>query len=409
MPTGKYTEAANLLGQPEVSDITTKRVKVSWTTDRVSDSKIALGTTSGTYGAAEIGSSDQVSVHMIDLDNLAAGTTYYYVVKWTDVDGNTGISQEYTFTTAPAPVVKEIEASKIGLTDAVIKFTSENAVKVNVYYGASEGFGGLKAVNTSIEESSYTIPIDSLSDGTRYFYQIAAVDTEGAEYKGNVFTFTTPQRPRIDNLRFEPVEGEPTSTQMVTWSTNVASTSTVTYGKVGTGGTDIQNSEMKTEHSIRIANLQDDSEYFLVAQSRDSSGNLAVSDRQIFRTALDTRPPSISNITIESSVRGSGAEAKGQAIVSWTTDEPATSQVAYAEGSSATVFNNRTGEETQLTTEHIVVISNLPTSKVYSIQPLSYDNARNEVKGEVQTEIIGRASENVLTVILNSLQRIFGL
>ena len=409
VPTGKYTEAANLLGQPEVSDITTKRVKVSWTTDRVSDSKIALGTTSGTYGAAEIGSSDQVSVHMIDLDNLAAGTTYYYVVKWTDVDGNTGISQEYTFTTAPAPVVKEIEASKIGLTDAVIKFTSENAVKVNVYYGASEGFGGLKAVNTSIEESSYTIPIDSLSDGTRYFYQIAAVDTEGAEYKGNVFTFTTPQRPRIDNLRFEPVEGEPTSTQMVTWSTNVASTSTVTYGKLGTGGTDIQNSEMKTEHSIRIANLQDDSEYFLVAQSRDSSGNLAVSDRQIFRTALDTRPPSISNITIESSVRGSGAEAKGQAIVSWTTDEPATSQVAYAEGSSATVFNNRTGEETQLTTEHIVVISNLPTSKVYSIQPLSYDNARNEVKGEVQTEIIGRASENVLTVILNSLQRIFGL
>ena len=408
-PTGKYTEPAAMLGEPEIANLTTKRATVSWTTDRVSDSKVAIGTKSGEYGAAEIGSSDQVSVHSIDLENLAAGTTYYYVVKWTDVDGNTGISQEFSFTTAPAPTVKSIETSKIGLTDATIKFTSINAVKINVYYGASEGFGGLKTVNTSLEESSYNIPVDGLNDGTRYYYQIAAIDSEGAEYRGNVFTFTTPQRPRIDNLRFEPLEGAPTSTQSVSWTTNVPSTSTVTFGKVGTGGRDIQDSELKTEHTIKIADLEDDSEYFLVAQSRDTNGNLAVSDQQIFRTALDTRPPTVSEIKIESSIRGSGSEAKGQVIVSWKTDEPSTSQVAYAEGSSATVFNNRSSEETQLTTDHVVVISNLPTSKVYSIQPVSYDKARNAGVGETQTEIIGRASENVMTVILNSLQRIFGL
>ena len=409
IPTGKFTEPASLLGQPEVSNVTTKRADISWSTDRASDSKIALGTSSGDYADSEIGNSDQVAVHDISLENLAAGTTYYYVVKWTDVDGNTGVSQEYSFTTSPAPLLKEIATAKIGLTSAVVNFTSVNASRINLYFGESQSFGGLKSVNTSSSETSYSLEMAGLNDGTKYYYQIGAFDNEGTEYKGNIFSFTTPPRPRITNLSFQPVAGEPTSTQSVTWTTNVPSTSTVTYGKLGTNGTDIQNSEMTREHSVVLSNLEDDSEYFLVAQSRDNDGNLAVSDRQSFRTALDTRPPKVSDVTIESSIRGSGSEARGQVIVSWKTDEPATSQVGYAEGSAATVFNNRTTEDTQLTTEHIVVLSNLPTSKVYSIQAVSFDKARNVGTSKAQPSIIGRANESVLTVILNALQRIFGL
>lgn len=408
-PTGRFIEAANLIGEPSASNVTTKKALVTWTTDRVSDSKIALGTQSGQYGAAEIGSSDQVAVHQIDLDNLAAGTTYYYVVRWTDSDGNTGTSQEYTFITQPAPVIKEISTTKVTLSEAIVSFTSQGATRVNLYFGASESFGGLRSINTSTDESTYNLDMTGLADGTKYFYQLSAFDSEGTEYKGNIFSFTTPQRPQINTLRFEPIEGEPTSTQSVTWNTNVPSTSTITYGKTGTGGIDIQNSELKTSHRIVIAGLEDDSSYFLVAQSRDANGNLAVSDTQTFRTALDTRPPTVSDITIEASIRGTGSEARGQVIVSWKTDEPATSQVAYAEGSSAAIFNNRTSEDTQLTTEHIVVLSNLPTSKVYSIQPVSFDKARNIGVGEPQPSIIGRASESVLTIILNALQRVFGV
>lgn len=409
IPTGKFTEAASLIGEPTSSNITTKRATIGWTTDRASDSKIALGTSSSHYGASEIGNSDQVPTHSIDLDNLAAGTTYYYIVKWTDVDGNTGTSQEFTFTTSPAPVIKEVTTSKIGLSDAIIDFTSVNSTKVNLYYGPSDSFGGLQTVNTSTAESTYNINITGLNDGTKYYYQLSAVDSEGTEYKGNIFSFTTPQRPRISSLRFQPISGEPTSTQSVSWTTNVPGTSTVTYGKIGSNGTDIQISKLETNHVIVIKGLEDDSQYFLTAQSRDADGNLAVSDRQVFKTALDTRPPSVSNVNIESSIRGSGSEARGQVIVSWNTDEPSTSQIGYADGSTATVFNNKTSEDTQLTTQHIVVLSNLPTSKVYSIQAISYDKARNLGTSESQTAIIGRANESVLTLIINSLQRIFGL
>lgn len=408
-PTGKFTEPALLVSEPQTSDITTKRAKIFWVTDRPSDSKIAIGTMSGKYSESEVGSSSQDAIHQISLDNLAAGTTYYCVARWTDEDGNTGVSQEFTFTTLPAPVVKEILPIKIGLSTATIQFTSVSATKANLYYGESDSFGGLQSINTSVEESTYNIGLEGLKDGTKYFMMVSAFDSEGTEYRGNVFSFTTPPRPKILNLRFQPVDGEPTSTQSVTWTTNVLTDSTITYGKVGTSGTDVILSEPVIDHKMVIRGLDDNSEYFLIAQGRDVNGNLAVSDRQNFKTALDTRPPTISGINVETSIRGTGSAARGQVIVSWKTDEPATSQVAYAEGSNATEYNNRSSEDVQLTTEHIVILSDLRTSTVYSIKPLSYDKARNVSYGESQPVVVGRAKESIITIVFTTLQRVFGI
>jgi hypothetical protein len=408
LPTGKFTEPASLVSDPKVTAITTRRATISWSTDRVSDSKIAIGTKSGQYNSSEIGNSDQVSAHEIALDNLSPGTTYYYIAKWTDEDGNTGVSQEQTFTTSPAPVIKEVSVSNVTLNSASVIFTTKGANKAVVYYGGSETFGGYKEINTSEIESRYEVRLDDLVDGVKYYYMIATIDSEGSEYRGNVDSFSTPPSPRIFNLRFQPVEGEPTSTQRVTWETNVPTTTQISYSVVNGVPKEQQNSELKVQHELVIRDLQDDSEYALTAQSRDKSGNLAVSDRQTFRTALDTRPPKISDIVVESSVRGSGSEARGQIVVSWRTDEPSTSQVAYAEGSNAVIFNSKTAEDGRLTNEHIVIISSLPTSRVFSVQPISNDSANNEGTGEVQTVIISRATDNALTVVFNTLKSLFG-
>ncbi len=408
LPTGKFTSPAELVGTPKVSGITTRRAVVSWGTDRASDSKIAIGTKSGQYGSSEVGNSNQVAAHEISLDNLSPGTTYYYRVKWTDEDGNTGTSQEQTFTTSPAPVIKEVSASNISLNGATVGFTTKGATKAFVYYGNTDSFGGYKEINTSTAESTYQVRLDGLTDGTKYYFMISAVDAEGSEYRGSIASFQTPQSPRISNLRFQPVVGEPTSTQRVTWDTNVPSTTQVTYSVVNQPPQEQQTSQLTTQHEVILRGLRDDSEYVLVAQSRDGAGNLAVSDRQAFRTALDTRPPKISDITVESSVRGAGSEARGQIVVSWRTDEPATSQVAYTEGSEATTFNSKTAEDNRLTTEHIVIISSLPTSRVFSVQPVSSDGAKNQGLGDIQTVIVGRASDNALTVVFNTLKSLFG-
>ena len=407
-PTGRYYVPPNMTGGPIISDVTTRKAKITWSTDRESDSRIAIGTKSGQYAESETAVSTFTLDHKVDLVNLSAGTTYYIRAKWTDSDGNIGISQEMTFTTQPAPSIKEISTPKVNLTSTIVQFTSKSATKVSIVYGLSDSFGGTKSINTSFTESTYDIELDGLQDGSKYFYKLISYDSEGNAYEGDVYSFTTPPRPRISNLRFQPIAGEPTSTQEVTWLTNVSANSSVTYGKVGTNGVDVLDSKLNLEHKIVIRGLDDNSEYFILAQSRDVDGNLAISDRQIFKTALDTRPPKIVEVTQETTIKGTGGEARGQVVVSWRTDEPATSYVEYADGSNASVFNFRTAEDTNLTTEHIVIVSDLPTSRVYSLRPASKDKSGNVAYGDAQPAIIGRASENVLTVVLNALRKVFG-
>ena len=407
-PTGKYTSAATLVSGPSVSGITTRKATVNWSTDRVSDSRIAYGVQSGQYGSAEIAVAAQVTSHEIDFNNLSAGTNYYFKVKWTDVDGNVGTSQEYTFRTDEAPSLKEVTTKSVTLNDAVIQFTSKSASKVSVLYGKTDSFGAIKTINTAETESTYTVNLTGLEDGNKYYYKLVSYDNEGFSYDGSIFAFNTPARPHITNLRFQPIKGEPTSTQKVTWNTNVPSSSSVTYGVVGTEGKGIEEPKMVTEHEITIRALRDDTEYFLIARSQDANGVVATSDKQIFKTALDTRPPKISDVTVETSIRGNGADARSQIIVSWHTDEPATSQVGYAEGINAAKLINKTAEDAALSTEHIVIVSGLPTSRVYSVAPISKDNADNQTIGSAQSAIVGRASDSVLTIVLDALKKVFG-
>lgn len=409
LPTGRFTSPANQTAQAVVSNISTRKATIRWATDRVSDSKISIGTKSGAYEPFQIASPDQVTDHVVELGNLTAGTTYYAKATWTDEDGNTGMSNEFSFRTADAPSTQEALTTRVGLSSAQIRFTSVSAARVVIQYGKSDSFGGSKEIATSLSRSTYDIELVGLDDATKYYYRLNTYDADGNEYIGStVLTFTTPARPRISDLRFEPVAGEPTSTQRVTWTTNVDTTSSVTYGKEGTNGTDILNSNLTREHEIIIRGLDDNSIYFLIAQSRDAGGNLAASDRQTFKTALDTRPPKISNVAVETIVKGTGSEARGQIIVTWSTDEPATSQVAFGEGSNSSSITSLSTEDANLTTEHVVIISDLSPAQVYNVQAVSRDNARNEAKSEGEAAIINRATDSILSIIVNVLQQIFG-
>ncbi|QQS26788.1 VCBS repeat-containing protein [bacterium] len=408
-PTGKFTEPANITSQPVLLDITSKKAKVRWSTDRASDSKISIGTKSGEYDPFQVASNAQVTDHAVSLNNLTAGTTYYAKASWTDEDGNTGLSSEFSFKTQPAPSTQDISVIRVGLSSAQIRFTSVSAARVVVQYGKSASFGGVKEIATSLSESTYEIELVGLDDGTKYDYRLNTYDADGNEYQGStVLNFTTPARPRILNLGYQSMDGEPTSTQQVSWTTNVPTTSLVRYTPKDGYQKEISDSKLTTEHTVIIHDLIDDTEYSLVAESRDAGGNLAVSDVQRLKTALDTRPPKISRMKVETAIRGTGAEARGQIVVSWYTDEPATSQIAYGEGSGRKQFTSRTSEDAALSNEHIVIISDLSTSHIYSVQPLSKDRAGNETSGDVRSAVIGKASDSVIAIVLNALKGIFG-
>ncbi|GAB4026676.1 MAG: hypothetical protein Fur0011_2860 [Candidatus Microgenomates bacterium] len=409
LPTGKYTEAANLSSGPTVSKITTKKATIAWVTDRDSDSRVQYGTGAGDYFKEEPSSSDQVTDHEIELSNLSPGTTYYYRVKWTDEDGNIGVSEEKTFTTSPAPTVKDVVATKVGLTTATLSLTVTGASKVRILYGVTEAFGGLTEQVTSTSESSYDVELSDLLDGTKYYYQVNAYDSENNVYEGTILFFTTSPRPKISNVKLQQVKGTATSTILLNWVSNTETSTIVSYYPADNPSLAQDKVDLKLvkNHQMVLRDLLPQTDYVVIAKGRDKGGNEAVSEAQKVTTATDTRPPAISNVRVEPVVQGVGEEATAQLVVSWDTDELSSSQVMYGEGSSGPL-SNKTQKDDSLTFNHLVVVPNLQVSKVYHLKVVSADKANNESQSIDQVVITPKATRSALNLVISNLSQAFG-
>ncbi|MCA9397748.1 fibronectin type III domain-containing protein, partial [candidate division WWE3 bacterium] len=410
-PDGKYTVPAPLLSGPVVIGVSTRQATVDWLTERTADSRVAYGLTSGNYFEEEPSNSNHVTTHSITLNNLDPGTTYYYVAKWTDEDGNTGTSEEKSFTTQPAPTVKSVSVPTIGLDAALIRFTTQNASKVRIYYGPTTAFGGAIDVATSITESSYTAVLDGLNDGTLYNFKINAFDTDGFEYEGTILDFTTIPRPELSNIRLQQITGTAQPSVLVTWDSNTEVSSIVRYypeDNPAAAQDSVVVERISGEHRAVISGLLPQTSYNLIVLGQDRLGNEARSDVQRFTTATDTRPPGITNLQVNSSIiKNEAGENSAQITVSWDTDEPTTAQVEFGEG-TGTTYAQSTQEDTNLTFNHLVVISGLSPSKVYHLRALSKDSAGNLGQSIDTVTITPKATDNALDLVIQNLQQIFG-
>jgi hypothetical protein len=413
-PRGSYTDPAELTSGPTVSGLTTRKAKISWTTNRKSDSKVAFGTKSGEYFDEEPSNSAQVTDHVINLTNLLPGTTYHYKARWTDEDGNTGQSEEKDFTTAPAPQVTDPQATQIGLSSAILRYKISGASKVRIYYGRTTEFGGMKEVATSTEETTLTTELTDLEDGSTYYYKINPVDSEDFEYEGQALTFETMPRPRITNVQLQEVAGSAQTTVLVSWNVNTPMSSIVTYYPVGQPGS--ARDQVKVEllsgsHQMTVSGLLPQQQYQLVVRGRDKAGNEGVSDTFSFTTATDSRPPQIMNLKVIGGtippVGFAAGEIKAQLVVTWDTDEPATSQLEYGEG-AGTSYSQKSQEDGNLTTNHTTIISGLTPSKVYHLRAISKDSAGNEARSIDVTSIAPKATRSALDLVLESLTTAFG-
>lgn len=413
-PTGKWTTPPSLESGPETSKITTKKATITWSTNRTSDSKVSYGTSSGNYYDEEPSNPAQVAAHTINLTNLSPGTTYYYKAKWTDEDGNTGESEEKTFSTSPAPTVIDPQVTNISISSALIQFTVSDASSIKLYYGPSTVFGGLQTISTSLDRGEYTISLSGLTDDTKYFFKINTFDQEDEEYEGSVLTFSTLPRPKISQVQIQQVTGTAQTTLLISWLTNTPVSSIVTYYPVANPeqARDEVNVTLKEgQHQTLLRGLLPDTNYGLIVKGIDKAGNQAVSDIQTLTTQTDTRPPQVSGMKVEGGVlptaSGAGQESTAQLVISWNTDEPATSQVEFGEG-TGTTYSQKTQEDASLTVNHLVVISNLTPSKVYHVRAISKDKAGNEGVSIDTVTITPKATRNALDLVMTNLGVVFG-
>lgn len=411
---GRYDTPAKLTSAIVIPEVTTRHAKINWTTDRDSDSKVMYGLSTGTYFTEESYTSVQTTDHSLNLNNLQPDTIYYFKAKWTDEDGNTGMSQEVSFRTDPTPKVIDSTIDKVGLDFAMLSFEVEGASKASVLYGKTASYGGLKEVNTSPFKTKYTVILENLSDNTTYNYMIRLVDSEGYSYDSiENHTFVTPPLPKISNVTVEELKGVASPTVIFNWSSNTEITSVVTYLEEGNVSSTVDKVVLKMEkgaHKMNISGLNPQTKYVATIEGVDKLGNKAVSEAIRFTTATDTRPPMVSTVKVESnllsrSIQGDKSRS-AQLIISWDTDEPSTSRVEYGEGSSG-AYNNSSQTDFEMRTKHSVIISGLTPSKVYHLNVVSLDTAGNQGNYGPVISITTKASDTVYETVINSVLNIF--
>jgi hypothetical protein len=102
-----FTTAPLSTTTPVLSAVTSlvgdNAITLNWNTNEAADSEVYYATSSPvTIGAATttaLTDATLVTSHSLTLDDLTAGTTYYFIIESKDADGNTGSTPEFSTTT----------------------------------------------------------------------------------------------------------------------------------------------------------------------------------------------------------------------------------------------------------------------------------------------------------------------
>jgi hypothetical protein len=79
-----------------VANVTTNSADIGWKTHENSDSQVEYWASPATLTPLD---TRMITEHLVHLDELASGSTYYFKVRSSDAAGNLGVSEEHTLTT----------------------------------------------------------------------------------------------------------------------------------------------------------------------------------------------------------------------------------------------------------------------------------------------------------------------
>jgi fibronectin type 3 domain-containing protein len=165
-------------------------VTLSWTASSGATSyNIYRGTTSG----SEVLITTSTSTTYTN-SNRTPGTTLYYKVSAVDSTGESALSAEVSATPQPIPAPTGVAVAPASTQITVSWSTESFATSYNVYRSTTSGGEGTTPFATNISTTSY--PDTGLTNGTKYFYTVAAVDALG----------TSPQSSEVSAIAGAPAQ-----------------------------------------------------------------------------------------------------------------------------------------------------------------------------------------------------------
>jgi peroxiredoxin len=156
----------------------------------------------------------------------------------------------------------------------------------------------------------------------------------------------------------------------VNWETDKSTRGKFEYWKTETDVPVTRIDEnLSQSHSVTLTGLEPGTTYYFKITSTDATGNeTTVEGKLTTLAAADETAPTISAVNV-ASITESGA------IVTWVTDEPATSWVEYG---TTEAYGSSTAEDTTLSKGHSVALTGLEDDTTYYFKIISKDASGNE-------------------------------
>lgn len=263
------------------------------------------------------------------------------------------------------------------------------------------------AINPDEFGVNHSVELNNLAPAVTYHFKVISKGLIGPEATSNDFTFqTTGELPVISDVRVTRPEDQQSSV-IITWKTNVSTDGTVEYKNIKSGQSLTQgDAALLINHQVTLKGLEGGVNYTMVIRGKDEFKNEAASLPITFSTKLDQASPNISKLSSESTLYP-GKDSKVQTIISWETDEPATSQVFFQEGLSGDNIVSLPIDEV-LNNRHIVVVTKFKPGTVYKYWVESKDLAGNIGKSEIFSILTPQEKETIVDIIINNFQSVFG-
>jgi hypothetical protein len=359
---------------PAISDVSaalvgTQGATITWTTDKNATSRVTYDT-DPLFGTATttVETTVYTTAHAVVLSGLQASTTYYYSVYSADQNGNntsspTGSSTPYTFDTEAVgtttvqdvyqggggggggasaedttpPTINNIQVTQTGQDSVTITYTTSKISNGVVSYGLDTSYGNQEG-DPTIYQLNHSDDLTGLIPMTTYHFSITSADVFNNTTASADATFTLADfaSPNVNTNLYSAPNASPAT----------AASSSDVVGDVLTA----------TQKAI----LDAESVLETLPADQFTAAILNITSKII-------SPPVISGTDITVVPGAHSAE------ISWTTDKPANSLVAYADEASydptaKDPYMTTSGNPDDSLTTHTITLPNLEPDTTYHFQ-----------------------------------------
>lgn len=338
----------------------------------------------------EIDLIDDNAINFYFHQDLVLDSTHYYRVYAEDTSGNTSFYTNVVNDSADGvggsnpnpPILTNVEVVATTTQTATIEWDTNELANSYIHYSLdpSKDFdtavGSLTMVQDVSNIGRHRVILTDLLPGRTYNFTVEsqnALSVSGVNTnEGDGYSFTTVSGPVISNVTASNVAN---NNATIVWNTDIVADSDVYYTSSDDfasfehlGGT-----EEVTSHEIALTGLSRGTIYYYYVASGVATDNNA-GDYYSFTTPYDDVAPVIDNVT-------STIVIDTQALINWTTNEMSDSQVVYGTESDNYTLSS---EDTNLNTNHNIVLSSLSSSTTYYYKVISTDNSGNEASSTLE-------------------------